>query len=334
MKMLVTGAAGFIGSHLVKELLEEGHDVYGVDNLSGGLDSMQNVDERIIDTFSVVDLRDPKLAEEAIAKIQPEVVYHAAAWAHEGLSQFSPRLITENNTNIFLNTLIPAVKNGMKKFVFFSSMAAYGDQAPPFVETMELKPVDIYGINKAACEGMLKVLSGVHGFDYTVIRPHNVYGEFQSLSDPYRNVIGIWMNRLLDDKGYYIYGDGQSKRAFSYVGDMVPAMVKIATDPKTNGEAYNLGADKEYSLNELSDALLEVTGMEVEIEHLPDRPAEVKEAYSSHDKAKKDLGFEDKTPLKVGLEKMWDWAQTIGHKEPRRLSSVELYHQSLPPNWK
>lgn len=328
-RILVTGCAGFIGSHLADALDKQGHEVYGIDNLSVGHRS--NLKDSTFPWFTT-DLRDKEKTASLIKQIQPEVVYHCAAWAHEGLSQFMPILITENNLNIYLNTLIPAISNGMKKMVVFSSMAAYGHQEPPFTEDMETRPVDIYGINKASMEKMTDVLSDVFGFEYTVIRPHNVYGERQSLADPYRNVIGIWMNKLLNNEGFYIYGDGEQSRAFSYVGDMIPALVSL-THKTTHKEIYNIGADKNYTLNELANMLLKVSGKSVEVKHLLDRPQEVKHAYTSNEKAKEELGFEDKTSLEEGLKKMWAWAETMGHQTPQYLTEFELKNEKKPKNW-
>lgn len=331
MRVLVTGSAGFIGSHLADALLKEGHEVFGMDNLSvGGLD---NVSLPLKSKFWTIDLKDKVATDKLVHRVKPEVVYHCAAWAHEGLSQFSPRLITENNLNIFLNTLVSSLNAGCKRHIVFSSIAAYGNQEPPFKESIPLKPVDIYGLNKATIEETVKILSKVHDFQYVTVRPHNVYGPRQSLKDPYRNVLGIWMNRLLQDQGYYIYGDGEQTRGFSYIDDIIPPLVKLAA-MDNSGDVFNIGADKEYSLNELSKTLLKVTGKDVEIIYLADRPAEVKHAYCDHHMAKTYLGFEDTTSLEDGIGRMWGWAQQVGDQKPVYLDEVELTNEKLPKNWK
>lgn len=335
MRILVTGSAGFIGSHLVDGLLKWGHTVFGVDNLSVG--SMDNVSDEARPNFRRIDLRNREATALWVWQAKPQVVFHCAAWAHEGLSQFSPRLITQNNLDIYLNVLVPAIKAGMRKIVLFSSIAAYGNQKAPFNENMDLRPADIYGVNKSAMEDMTKILSKVHDFEYSIVRPHNVYGPRQSLSDPYRNVVGIWMNRLLKDKTYYIYGDGEQTRAFSYIEDLIPPLTKLVKE-EYHGEVFNIGADKEYSLNQLSDVLRKVAGktdLKWVPSYLEDRPEEVKHVYCDHTRAKKFLGYEDKTSLKEGVEKMWAWAKEQGPQELDDWSgAVELVNDKLPENWK
>jgi UDP-glucose 4-epimerase len=251
-RILVTGAAGFMGSHLSEYLANEGHRVYGIDNLSIGI--KENVPENIF--FEVVDLRDADEIETIIKEFKPELIYHAAAWAHEGLSQFMPRLITENNYNAFLNLIIPAIKYGTKRVVIFSSMSIYGDQKPPFDETLDRKPEDVYAVAKSAMEYTTEILADVHGFDYTIIRPHNVYGPKQMLHDPYRNVVGIFMNRIMKNLPPIIYGDGNQTRAFTYIDDVTPYVARAGFLEATKGQIINIGPTEEYSINLLADTVL------------------------------------------------------------------------------
>ena len=321
MKILVTGHLGFLGSHLVDALVDN-HEVIGIDNLSGGF--LENKNDKCKDY--IVDLLDKKKIKEICDKEKPEVLYHFAADATEGRSQFTPTSAIENNLNSYMNVLIPFLNNGGKRVVLFSSMSVYGDNTPPFAEYYERKPVDVYGQAKRAMEEITEILSDVHGFKYCIIRPHNVYGERQRLDDPYRNVIGIFINRKLQDKTLYIYGDGKQRRAFSYIGDMVKPMVKAMELDK---EIINLGAEKSYSINELASLISDKT------EHLEDRPREVKEAFCTINKSKRLLGFEDKTPLKEGIAKMMEWAFKKGFQEPRYLEELEIdIKDKAPVTWK
>jgi len=330
MKILVTGVAGFIGSHLAEYLLNQGHEVYGIDNLSIG--KRHNVPKGI--KFTQVDMRDTEVMDLYIHSHKPEVIFHLACWAHEGLSQFMPILITENNYNAFLNLIVPAIKTGMKRIVVCSSMSVYGGQNPPFNEDMERKPVDIYAIAKTAMEEATEVLSDVHGFDYTIIRPHNVYGPKQILWDPYRNVAGIFMNRILNGKSPIIYGDGEQTRAFSYIDDVVPYLAKAGFIEETKGEIINIGPLEQFTINELVNEILKAFGSDLKPEHFPDRPKEVKHAYCTNYKAEKLLGYKTSVSLAEGIKKMAEWAKTIGPQKFEYLDSLELTGDNIPKTWK
>lgn len=322
MKIIVTGSAGFIGSHLVDEFINEGYDVYGIDNLSGG--SLYNVNPEC--KHHTLDLRDRFETECLVDEIEADVLYHLAADATEGRSQFTPTSAIENNLNAYMNVLIPFIKAGGKKVVLFSSMSVYGKGKPPFSEKMARKPVDVYGQAKRAMEEITEILSEVHGFQYVIIRPHNVYGERQRLDDPYRNVIGIFINRMLQGKPLYIYGDGEQRRAFSYIGDMIKPMVRAMSLHK---EIINLGAEKDYSINQLAELISD------KVEHVADRPKEVKEAFSTTEKSKKLLKFEDKTPLFFGIGKTIEWAKQKGFQEPKYLDELEIdILDKAPLTWK
>src|SRR3989338_558450 len=248
MRILVTGAAGFMGSHLVDALVAMGHEVHGADDLSGG--SMRNVNEKSF--FKKIDLRERDLTAKYVESIRPEMIFHLAADATEGRSQFTPLQCTERNYLAHLNTLIPAVRCGsLKKLVLTSSMSVYGAQKTPFSEDMPRLPEDVYGVAKASMERSTEILSEVHGFDYVIIRPHNVYGARQNLADPYRNVIGIFINCLLNNKNFYIYGDGEQKRAFSYIEDFTPYIVRAGFLKEAEGEIFNIGPVEEITIKKL-----------------------------------------------------------------------------------
>lgn len=336
-KVLVTGAAGFIGSHLVDYLLDQGHIVYGVDDFSGGY--MRNVNPK--SSFTELDLRNREKVEEYIKKIRPELIYHLAADATEGRSQFTPLNCTERTYLNYLYVLVPAIKYGLKKMVYVSSMSVYGAQTPPFDEGYETKPEDIYAIAKSSAEKATEILSSVHGFDYVIIRPHNVYGERQNMADPYRNVAAIFINRLLAGKNFYIYGDGEQKRSFTYVNDCILPLAKSGLDNSVNGEIFNVGPGKEsaISIKELSNLILKEFFNPGEIPekmkptYLPDRPREVKDAYPNHEKAEKILGYKSETSLRDGIKKMIAWAKKIGYQEPVYLDKIELTSGNIPKTW-
>lgn len=312
-------------------LIDQGNSVYGIDNLSIGY--LKNVIPKARKTFVKLDLRDRKKIASLIGRVKPEIIFHLAAIAREGLSQFTPISHTENNYNAYLNVLIPAIKNKVRRVVLFSSMAVYGDQEPPFSEDMLRKPIDIYGTAKAAMEQATEALSDVFGFEYVILRPHNVYGPRQNLADPYRNVIAIFMNRLLQKKPFYIYGNGEQTRSFTYIGDIVSPMATAGFQANISGEIINLGPERAYTINQMAEIVLKSFGSDLHPIYLPDRPREVKDAFCSSAKAKKLIGFSDKTSLSEGIKEMIGWAKTVGFKEPKYLRSLELNEGKAPKTW-
>ena len=336
-RILVTGGAGFMGSHLVDFLTKNNeHEVFAVDDLSGGY--IENVSAKA--HFTKLDLRDRRKVEQYIAKVKPELLYYLAADASEGRSQFTPLSSTERNYLAYMNTLVSCIKHGLKKVVLTSSMSVYGAQKPPFSENMLKKPEDIYGIAKSAMEDATQVLAKVHNFNYVIIRPHNVYGPKQNLADPYRNVIAIFINCLLNNKHFYIYGDGNQKRAFTYIDDFTPYFARSGFSNRCNGEVINIGPKEEYTINELADVVLKIFFPDENIpnyfkpQHFPLRPQEVMEAYCTNDKAKKLLGYTTSVTLKQGVRKMIEWARKKGPQKFKYLKGgVELKTKDLPQTW-
>jgi UDP-glucose 4-epimerase len=328
LKVLVTGGAGFIGSHLVDRLIKAGHEVSVIDDLSGGKKKNINPKAR----FFKIDLRDQENTARAIKKIKPQLVFHLAANAAENKAQFSPIDITSRNYSAFINTLVPALRNGMKRIIFTSSIAVYGALQTPFKESAKPEPEDLYGISKLAIEQTLAVLSKVHEFEYVITRPHNVYGPRQNMTDPYRNVVTIFMNALMKEKSYFIYGDGNQRRCFSYIDDVVDALYKCGFE-NVHGKIFNIGADKDYSLNELSETVQKVAGIKIPPVYIADRPQEVRVAISDHTQAKKILGYKDKTSLLQGIKKTWEYARYMGPQK-EEFTEIELPSEKLPENWK
>jgi len=328
-RILVTGAAGFMGSHLSEYLANEGHRVFGLDNFSLG--KPINVPKNI--AFIKCDLTDAKKTQAIIKKIKPSLIYHLAAWAHESLSQFMPRLITENNLNAFLNLIVPAINNGLKRIVFTSSFSVYGDQKPPFSEKMPPKPVDIYAVAKGAIEKIIEILSQVHGFEYTILRPHNVYGPRQALWDPYRNAVAIFINRVMKNLPPIIYGDGNQTRSFSYIDDVTPYIALAGFLDKAKGEIINLGPRKENTVNELSQIILEAFKSKLKPIYVPARPMEVKYAYCTNRKAKRILGSRTTVDLRTGVLKTIEWAKKVGPYKFQYLEGLELTGKNAPRTW-
>jgi UDP-glucose 4-epimerase len=274
--VLVTGAAGFIGSFVVDELLKKGLNVVALDDLSGGFRA--NVDKRAV--FIKASVTDAVKMDALFKKYRFVYVYHLAAYAAEGLSHFIKRFNYENNLIGSVNLINASVKYGVKSFVFTSSIAVYGRNQLPMAETMTPLPEDPYGIAKLAVEQELKVSHEMFGLDYTVFRPHNVYGERQNIGDRYRNVIGIFMNQILRGEPLSIFGDGRQSRAFTYVMDVAPVIARAPWVKKASGQVFNIGADEPYSVNRLAGAVIKAMGRKDHKIIRHEARNEVKHAYS------------------------------------------------------
>lgn len=327
--ILITGNAGFIGSHLADEFLVSKHfDVYGMDNLSGGF--KRNI-QRTMKFHYTVSLEDPTV-HQYIQDIKPDVLLYLAADAREGRSQFTPISATKNNIMAYVNTLTACIKAGVKKVVFFSSMSVYGGQKTPFSEDMPKRPVDVYGINKAACENITEVLASVHGFKYTIVRPHNVFGERQHIADPYRNVIGIWINRIMQGEPPIIYGDGKQKRSFTSIYNFAPYALNMLDD-KCNGEIINVGPIEEYTLNDACEIILKTMKSSLKPIYVPDRPLEVKYAWSTYNKAQKLLEYKTRVSFEQGIASMVKWARELGPQPFKYLDELEIISKKTPKTW-
>lgn len=326
MKILVTGGAGFMGSWLVDELIKRGHKVISVDNLSGGF--KRNVNPKC--RFIKMDIRDKNKVNKIVKDI--DVIFHLAAYAAEGQSIFSPIEINDINITPMNNLLVAAVNNNVKRFVFTSSMAIYGNQKVPFNEEMIPKPEDPYGISKYYCEMMLKTFAETFGFEYVIIRPHNVYGPRQNIADPFRNVLGIWINRIMNGKPPIIYGDGLQTRAFSYIEDVTPAIANAGFYEKCVNQAINVGSDEVTSIKDACKIVLECMNSVFEPIYEPERPREVKHAYCTIEKSQKLLDYETKHNLKKGVKKMAEWAKQIGPQKPSYRIPLEIT-KNAPRVW-
>ena len=232
-----------------------------------------------------------------------------------------------------MNLIVPAINNGLKRIVFTSSFSVYGDQKPPFSEKMPPKPVDIYAVAKGAIEKIIEILSQVHGFEYTILRPHNVYGPRQALWDPYRNAVAIFINRVMKNLPPIIYGDGNQTRSFSYIDDVTPYIALAGFLDKAKGEIINLGPRKENTVNELSQIILEAFKSKLKPIYVPARPMEVKYAYCTNRKAKRILGSRTTVDLRTGVLKTIEWAKKVGPYKFQYLEGLELTGKNAPRTW-
>ncbi len=325
---LVTGGAGFMGAHLTRDLLKMGDTVVVLDDLSGGYE--ENVAPGA--HFVEGSINDVELIEQLFQEHEFDHVYHLAAYAAEGLSHFIRRCNYNNNLIGSINLINASIKYKVKCFVFTSSIATYGRLDPPMREEMTPKPEDPYGVAKLAVEQDLYAANHMFGLDYVIFRPHNVYGEYQNLGDRYRNVVGIFMNQLMQGEALTVFGDGQQTRAFSYVGDITPVIARSVNVEAAKGEVFNIGADKEYSVKELAEATMVAMGIVGKVKHLEARN-EVAHAFADHSKAARIFGTEFNTSLEEGLKKMAAWAEKTGSKESSRFENIEIL-EKLPPSWK
>ena len=327
---LVTGGAGFIGAHVTQHLLDLGHQVVVLDDLSGGFED--HIPQGV--TFVKGSIVDHDLLEKLFQEHSFDYVYHLAAYAAEGLSHFIRRFNYTNNLIGSVNLINESVKHKVKCFVFTSSIAVYGANQLPMREDMTPIPEDPYGVAKLAVEQDLRAAHEMFGLNYVVFRPHNVYGEFQNIGDRYRNVVGIFMNQLMQGKSLTVFGDGTQTRAFSYIGDVAPYIANSVNVKAAYNEVFNVGADQEYSVNELAETIMDVMDLREPLKHLEARN-EVLHAYSDHSKIKRvfEIPEDGFTPLKEGLQKMADWAKDVGARESSRFSNIEIL-ENLPPSWR
>jgi UDP-glucose 4-epimerase len=311
MKIFVTGCAGLLGANYTRHLLNNGHEVIGIDDLSGGYKAFIAKGEKF--KFIKLNLEKRKKLVELFEEHKPDALLHFAAYAAEGLSPFIRNFNYRNNLICSAN-LINECINHNTKFIFTSSMAVYGEQEPPFTEDKRPQPVDPYGIAKYAVECDLKLAHEQFGLRYNIVRPHNVLGIYQNIWDRYRNVIGIFIRKTLNRQPILVYGDGEQTRAFSDIKYYMEPFDRLLTD--CDNETFNIGADKYFTLNEVAKTVQEIGkkyGYEVPIEYGEPRH-EVKHAYCNHDKAKNLLKFKDDTKIEELIESIFVWAM----KQPNR----------------
>ena len=328
-KILVTGAAGFLGSHLSEKLSELGHKVVGIDNMLGGYED--NVPQNI--EFHKIDCCDLPKIQKIMKGI--DVVYHCAATAHEGLSVFSPYEITKNNYLASVAIFSAAVQEKVKRIIFCSSMARYGSQQSPFNEKMQPMPVDPYAISKVASEAVLKNLCELNNIEWVIAVPHNIIGPRQKYDDPFRNVVSIMINRMLQGKAPIIYGDGNQTRCFSYIDDCLTCLIPMLDQKNLNKEVINIGPDEEFvTTNKIAELCSNISGVNLNPIYKKDRPKEVKHATCSADKARKLLNYKTKVNLFDGIKNTFDYIRKRGIKPFDYHIDLEIDNELTPSTWK
>jgi UDP-glucose 4-epimerase len=293
---------------------------------------LDNIDQNKINFFKA-DCEDFALMKKIIKEV--DVLCHAAAYAHEGLSSFSPVLISNNNVTGSVSVFTASIINKVKRIVYCSSMARYGNIKIPFKEDDELKPVDPYGVSKVAAENILKILSKTHNIEYNIAVPHNIIGPKQKYNDPYRNVVSIMINLMLQKKNPIIYGDGNQKRTFSDIDDCIYCLDKLISDPNIKSQVINIGPDEEFiTINELYRLLSNKLKFNLAPKYLADRPNEVKEATCSADKARNLLSYKTNVPLDKSLDKIIDYIKKKGPKFFEYNYPLEIINEKTPIAWK
>ena len=328
-KSLVTGAAGFIGSHVCDELLRLGHEVTALDDLSGGF--LDHVPGGA--AFVQGSINDVVLINRLFEERRFDYVFHLAAYAAEGLSHFIKSFNYTNNLLGSVNLINAAVNAGtVRCFVFTSSIAVYGRNQLPMHEGLTPQPEDPYGIAKYAVELDLREAHEMFGLNYVVFRPHNVYGERQNIGDRYRNVIGIFMNQIMQGKPMTIFGDGTQTRAFSFIDDVSPVIAECINRPASHNRVFNVGADTPYSVRDLAETVAAAMNVKADIAYL-DARSEVQHAYASHDRVRQHFGdLVRNVTLSEGVRRMAEWAKRVGSRQGQTFDKVEV-RKNMPPTW-
>jgi UDP-glucose 4-epimerase len=326
-KCLVTGGAGFIGSHVADHLLRQQHQVVVLDDLSGGYEG--NVPREA--EFVKGSILDQGLIDSLFRQHQFHSVFHLAAYAAEGLSHFIKRFNYNNNLIGSVNLINASVTYDVECFVFTSSIAVYGTGQTPMREDMVPIPEDSYGIAKLAVEQELRVTHEMFGLDYVIFRPHNVYGPRQNIADRYRNVVGIFMNQILKGEPMTIFGDGEQQRAFSDIDDVAPIIAGSIETPAARNQIINIGADVPFTVNRLAQVIAEEMNAPCDTRHLSPRN-EVKLAFSDHNKCRSVFGDRPPVSLRDGIHKMADWVKSHGARESGVFGQIEIM-KNLPPSW-
>ncbi len=328
-KIFITGAAGFLGSHLAEHLAKMGHKIIGVDNMIGGY--ADNIPSNI--EFHKTDCCDLNKMRELMKDV--DIVYHCAATAHEGLSVFSPYAITKNNYLASVSVFSAAITHKVKRIIYCSSMARYGSQKTPFTENMSPLPEDPYGISKVAAENVLINLCELNDIEWVIAVPHNIIGPRQKYDDPFRNVVSIMLNRMLQGKAPIIYGDGKQKRCFSFIDDCINCLIPMMDQKNLNKQVINIGPDEEFvTINRIAEICSNVTGVNLEPIYKEDRPREVKYATCSADKARKLLNYKTKTNLIDGIKETLKYIKKRGIKPFDYHIDLEIDNELTPSTWK
>jgi UDP-glucose 4-epimerase len=327
-RVLVTGVAGFIGSHVADHCLRLGFEVIGADDLSGG--TTANVPRGV--DFRRGSVTDRAFVDALFSRGRIDYVYHLAAYAAEGLSHFIRQHNYDTNVLGSMTLINNAVIHDVRCFVFTSSIAVYGTSRTPMTEDTAPHPEDPYGISKYAVELDLEAAHRMFGLPWIVFRPHNVYGERQNIADRYRNVIGIFFNQLRRGVPMTVFGDGMQTRAFSHVDDVASIIARAPLVPDAGQQVFNVGADQPVTVLALAHAVARALDVEPRVEHTAPRN-EVVHAFASHERARRVFGASRHIPLDEGLARMAAWVRTQPAPEPVSFPRIEV-EKNLPPIWR
>jgi len=325
---LVTGGCGFIGSHVASCLQKQNRKVVVLDDLSGG--TTDNLPKNI--TFIEGSITDTELIDQLFEDYQFDHVFHLASYAAENLSHYIRKFNYETNLIGSINLINSSIRSrNVKRFVFTSSIAVYGSISPPMNENDSAIPEDPYGIAKLAIEQDLVAANSVFGLEYTIFRPHNVYGINQNLRDPYRNVVGIFMRQILNNEPMTIFGDGLQTRAFTCIDDIAPIIAESVNVPGSVNQIFNIGSETFSTVKEISKLVSSALGRPYDAVHLKERKETI-HAYCSHDKLKHVFDLVDPTPLESGIKNMGEWARQLPFQSPTPFKNIELKFGG-PESW-
>lgn len=319
MKCLVTGGAGFIGSHVAEQLVRDGHDVRVVDNLSSGSEANLEHLRRDLE-FLQGDLRDPATCARAVAGT--EVIFHLAAMPSVPLSMENPRGCHEHNVDATVHLVLAARDAGARRVVFSSSSSVYGDNPTlPKLESAELLPKSPYAAAKLAGEQYVVALARAGMIEGVALRYFNIFGPRQSPSSAYAAVVPVFMAAAQAGTPAPINGDGGQTRDFTFVENAVAANLLAATGPadRVSGQVCNVGAGQRTSLLQLVGMIGTVAGRRLATEHHPSRAGDVRDSLASLERASRVLGYQVLVPLEEGLARTWEWfAPLEAATAPRR----------------
>jgi len=305
-RYLVTGGAGFIGSHLCRRLVAEGHEVRVLDDLSTGKEAnLKGVPVEWVEG----DLRDGALLEAALREVQ--FVHHHAAVASVAVSVAQPLFEQEVNVVGTLRLLEAARRAGVRRVVFAASAAAYGNNPQsPKREEMRPEPASPYGLSKVAGEYYCRIYSDIYGLETVCLRYFNVYGPRQDPSSPYSGVISLFARRLLLGQPPIIQGDGEQSRDFVYVEDVVQANLRAGQVERAGGEIYNIGSGRSTTIRELAGLLNHLLGAALAPQFAPARPGDVRHSLADISRAGAGLGYAPAFDLAEGLGRTLEWMRS------------------------
>lgn len=325
--VIITGGAGFIGSHVAKHCLDIGFDVVVIDDLSGGF--KENIPPAVV--FEQCNITESEEIDSIFAMYRPKYVYHLAADARENLSHFAARHTYMQNVIGSANVINACVNYDVKCLVFTSSIAVMANGIPPYQENEPFRPMDPYGASKALIEQHLHYALEMFGLNYIVFRPFNVYGPGQNIGDKYRNVIGIFMNQIMNGKPLTVFGDGEQRRAFSYIDDVAKPIAGSVLNELAYNNLFYIGGYQHYSVNELIDIIcIEFGRTYTEIKYLQERH-EAKNAWALTEKARQLFG-PSKVPLRTGIREMAAWVRKVGPRKSKDFENIEI-RKNLPEGW-